>query len=460
MNNSTLNNIRTKKFRNKILAVTDQGSYHVFNKDEYTQFLKGDSTKELEEKGFVINKENFNNIVEKQKSRYAHLFAGVSLHIVALTKRCNLGCAYCHAKAISDDIKITDMDKETARKIVDFIFQSPNEQIKIEFQGGEPSLNFDTIKEIIKYSEELNNKKKKDMKLALVTNLTTITDEKLKYLTEHKVGLCTSLDGPEYVHDKVRKYLNNTGSYKDVISWIKTIKKTYNRQLDALMVTTKYSLPYPKEIVDEYVNLGLKRIQIKFMSNLGHAQKSWKNLGYTPEEFLEFWKKSIDYLVELNTNGKEIYESITTYILKKILTDEPNIFVDLQSPCGAALNQLAYDNEGNIYTCDEGRQYDLFNLGNVKNNAYKEILTSAAASSIIAASTNDCYLCDACIYKPYCGLCPVLTYAETETLTPKLATNDRCKILKGMFDYIFEKIMTSQTHLQVFEKWSKISNTS
>jgi len=460
MNKSILNNFRTKKIGNKILAVTDQGSYHIFAKEEYNKFLKGDYTKELENKGFIINEENFDNIVEKQKSRFSHLYAGVSLHIIALTKRCNLGCAYCHAQAISDNLKTTDMDKETARKIVDFIFQSPTKQIKIEFQGGEPSLNFDTIQEIVEYSEKLNKEKNKNLIFALVTNLTKIDDEKLRYLNEHKIGLCTSLDGPDYVHNKVRKYLNNEGTYEDVVSWIKTIKKVYDRQLDALMVTTRYSLPYPKEIVDEYINLGFKRIQIKFMSNLGYAQKSWSNLGYTPKEFLNFWKKAIDYMVELNIQGKEIYESITTYILKKILTDEPNIFVDLQSPCGAALNQLAYDNEGNVFTCDEGRQYDLFNLGNVKDNSYKEILTSNSAASIIAASTNDCALCDACVYKPYCGLCPVLTYAETGTLTPKLATNDRCKILKGMFDYIFDKIITSESHLKVFENWSKISNTS
>ena len=281
-------------------------------------------------------------------------------------------------------------------------------------------------------------------------------DEKLRYLIKNKVGLCTSLDGPEYVHDKIRKSTKNKGSYKQVINWINKIKKDYNYPLGALMVTTKYSLPYPKEIVDEYIKHGFEKIQIKHISNLGYAQKAWKDLSYTPEDYLVFWKKAMNYMVELNIKGTKIKEPITTYILKKILTNEPNFFVDLQSPCGAAISQLAYDHKGNIFTCDEGRQFDLFNIGNVKKDTYKKVLTSNETASIIASSTNDCFLCDACIYKPYCGLCPVCCYAETGTLIPKLATNNRCKILKGMFDYIFENLIFSEKHRKVFTEWANI----
>jgi len=202
--------------------------------------------------------------------------------------------------------------------------------------------------------------------------------------------------------------------------------------------------------------LGLEKIQIKPLNKLGNARKSWKEISYTAEEYLDFWRGAIDYIVELNLSGKKISESITTYILKKILTNEPNVYVDLQSPCGAALNQLAYDHKGNIFTCDEGRQFDLFKLGNVKKDNYNKILTSNGASSIISASTNDCYLCDACVYKPYCGLCPVCCYADTGTLVPNLSMDNRCKIFKGMFDYVFEKLIFSERHKKVFSGWANM----
>ena len=44
-----------------------------------------------------------------------------------------------------------DMDKETAKKVVEFIFQSPSKQITIEFQGGEPLLNFEIVKFVVDF---------------------------------------------------------------------------------------------------------------------------------------------------------------------------------------------------------------------------------------------------------------------------------------------------------------------
>ena len=41
------------------------------------------------------------------------------------------------------------MTKETADKSIDLVFQSPFNHGKIEFQGGEPLLNFEILKYIV-----------------------------------------------------------------------------------------------------------------------------------------------------------------------------------------------------------------------------------------------------------------------------------------------------------------------
>jgi sulfatase maturation enzyme AslB (radical SAM superfamily) len=41
------------------------------------------------------------------------------------------------------------MSKATAKKVVDLIFKSPSPAIKIEFQGGEPLLNFTIVRYIV-----------------------------------------------------------------------------------------------------------------------------------------------------------------------------------------------------------------------------------------------------------------------------------------------------------------------
>ena len=137
--------------------------------------------------------------------------------------------------------------------------------------------------------------------------------------------------------------------------------------------------------------------------------------------------------------------------MRKILTDESVNFTDLQSPCGAAIGQIAYNYDGNVYSCDEGRLFEIFKLGSV-DDTYKEIVTSESSCAIVKSSINDNPYCEKCAYKPYCGLCPVCHYAKTGNIISKLP-DERCKILMGMFDYIFEKLVSDEEYRKVFMEW-------
>ena len=66
---------------------------------------------------------------------------------------------------------------------------------------------------------------------------------------------------------------------------------------------------------------------------------------------------------------------------------------------------------------------------------------------------NDNYLCDNCVYKPYCGVCPVINYAEQGNLITKLSENSKCKINKAMFDYVVEKFIFDEEARKIFLSW-------
>jgi uncharacterized protein len=437
-----LNYIKEKKIKDRILLVSLTGAWISLSKEEYNKFRSGKFNEELfsrlEEKEIIVTENNEKKIIDGYKLKKPQLFQGTSLHIVVVTLRCNEKCIYCHAASNPVNTRGVDMDIETARKTVDFIFQSPSRAITIEFQGGEPLLNMPAIKEIISYAKEKNKAAKKDLDFSIVTNLSLMTDDLLEYFIKQEVlGLCTSLDGPKELHDKNRPMLGNS-SYDIAVKWIKKIKTDNRIKLNALMSTTRNSLPYSREIVDEYVDLGLNIIWIRSLNNLGTAAAYWNNLSYTAEEFLEFWKKTVDYAYT-----KGLIEHSSRLLATKILGKKDPMMVDLMSPCGAAIGQMAYYYNGDIYSCDEARmlQEDIFKLGNVFDNNYKEVLTSAKTRSLIAASINDSFFCNTCVYQAYCGLCPVCTYSTTRTIVPKLAADFRCKVLKGQFEHIFNKIL-------------------
>lgn len=449
------NNFRAKEVCGKILLTNDSGRYIFLDKKEYERFLKDDIDqelkKELYEKEFLLDEKNMDNAVCSVQKKYQHLFQGTSLHIVVPTLRCNHKCLYCHSSVLDESSNKGDMDKETGRKTVDFIFQSPSKNIVIEFQGGEPLLNFDTMQEIIEYAEKKNINEKKNLRFDLATNLSKMDKDILKYLIKHKVGMCTSLDGPENVHNKNR-FWNGGNAYKKVIEWIHEIKNN-DYDIQALMVTTRHSLPYYKEIVDEYVNNDLKYIKLRPFDNIGFAKGSFSNIGYTAEEYLDFWKNAMDHIVNINNVEKnKIIERFTLYILTKLKGIWIN-YTDFQSPCGACIGQLAYNPNGDIHSCDEGRAYELFKLGNVNISDYKSMMTSNKVCSIVSASVNDTLFCDSCAYKPYCGVCPVCNYGENGNLIPVLSKNDRCKIYKGNFEYVFGSEFDDRKK-KVFDSWT------
>ena len=442
-----INNYRFKKFKNRYFITTDHGSYCVLSEEEFKKLKQNNIDSELkqklEEKEIILNKNNINETIRLTKNRNNFLFSGASLHIIVVTLRCNMKCIYCHASSKSGNEKKYDMDKETAKKTVDFIFESPSNRITIEFQGGEPLLNWDIVKYIIEYAKEKNKQAKKNLMITIVTNLTKMDEEKMNYLIEHKVGACTSLDGPKELHDYNRQYLDGS-NYEQVIKWIKKFNETYknknirNKSMGALVTLTKKSLSYPKEIVDEYIKLGLNSVHLRFLNKLGIAKKRWNNIGYSIKEYLSFWKQAINHIEELKKQGGKINERMASIMVSKIKNETDPCYLDLRSPCGAAIGQLTYNYNGEIYTCDEARmiEEDLFLLGNVKTDKYKGVVTSNNACATISASINDQYICNDCVYKPYCGICPVCNYAEQGNVIGKITQTGRCKIFKEQFDWV------------------------
>ena len=66
---------------------------------------------------------------------------------------------------------------------------------------------------------------------------------------------------------------------------------------------------------------------------------------------------------------------------------------------------------------------------------------------------NDNFICDKCVYKPWCGLCPVIAYAEQGNIVPKISGFSKCKLHKFQFDYVFEKLLFDSNARNVFFGW-------
>ena len=178
-----INNYRTRKLSRSNLVSTDDGSWIFLNDAELLKLKNEDFNiylaAKLKKAGIILTK-NKEEVIEKTGKRLHYLFRGASLHIVVPTLRCNYKCIYCHASSKYCNSKKYNMDKSTAKNVVDFIFQTPAKSITIEFQGGEPLMNFEVVKYITEYSMKKNDAEKKDIKIIIVSNLSLIENNKTR----------------------------------------------------------------------------------------------------------------------------------------------------------------------------------------------------------------------------------------------------------------------------------------
>ncbi|MFA6002580.1 MAG: His-Xaa-Ser system radical SAM maturase HxsB [Elusimicrobiota bacterium] len=455
-----------KKFNDgRYLLTNDSGRYCFLNQSQFDKFLSGKVPpgtalfNDLKTGGFLKHYLDFNLLSERWRARHEYLWQATSLHIVVVTLRCNHHCVYCQTSSEPMDARNRDMTPETARRTVDRIFESPSPAITIELQGGEPLANWPAVRTLVRYAREKNRTAKKKLHLALVTNLSLMDEGKLSFLLKNEVSLCTSLDGPAAIHNHNRVFLGGS-SHAIVVRWWKEIRRRTVRQafrIDGLMTTTRFSLAYPEKIVDEYLRRGAYGMYLRLLNPFGFAQKTWAAIGYSPEEYLVFYRRAMDYILQVNRTRRQFFEQTARVFLQKILTDEDPGFMDIRSPCGAGIGQMAYNYDGKVYTCDEGRMLaetgdDSFRLGSVGKTTYAGLAQALPVRTLAMASQLDNQAhCSGCVYKPYCGICPLCEYAQHGDLFAR-PSSAQCRIHMGILDYLFEK-MRDAKNKAVFAGW-------
>src|SRR5271166_154648 len=99
----------------------------------------------------------------KLRTRMRRLPDSTGLHIFVVTLRCEHTCRYCQVSRQSAAKNEFDMTEETARRALELAFRSPSPHLKIEFQGGEPLLNFPLVRWITAEANRMNKDHGKDL---------------------------------------------------------------------------------------------------------------------------------------------------------------------------------------------------------------------------------------------------------------------------------------------------------
>jgi His-Xaa-Ser system radical SAM maturase HxsB len=326
----------------------------------------------------------------------------------------------------------------------------------MEFQGGESTLVSEKLKYAIEKAEEINFEQKRTITYVLCTNSINLSKELLSFCKQYKVLISTSLDGPEFLHNHNR---GKSDSYQKVLDGISFARQELGHdKISALMTTSHFSLDYPKEIIDSYIENGFSNIFLRSLNPYGLAYKIEDWIVYY-QRFIEFYKQALEYIIEINKKGIFFEESFTCLLLKKILTPFPIGFVDLQSPAGIINSVIVYNYDGYIYASDESRMLAehgdfTFRLGNVKDS-YNSIFYGQKALEIAKTWSNEALAgCSDCAYQAYCGADPVRNYTTQNDIEGYRPNSFFCKKNKAIIEYIFTLLIKRKEEVMpIFKKW-------
>jgi uncharacterized protein len=169
-----------------------------------------------------------------------------------VTEDCNLNCVYCYEKHKSNKSLSAKFIKE---KIYEQMLENNGyEELSIDLFGGEPLLEFETIREIIEWFVSIKwPESAKAYRFTITTNGSLLDEERMKWFTKYSkiLTLCLSLDGTRNAHNR-----NRSNSYDKVIKYIDFYRKTWPEQ-PIKMTISQYTLDQMYDGIVHIHELGL-----------------------------------------------------------------------------------------------------------------------------------------------------------------------------------------------------------
>lgn len=344
---------------------------------------------------------------------------------------------------------------------MEMAFRSPSSSMKIEFQGGEPLLHMDLIESMVAHAQQLARQTSKSVSFVIATNLALLDDRILQFAATNDVFFSTSLDGPSDLHNANRPRPDGD-SWERAVDGIQRVRATLgNHRVDALMTTTEASLTRAREIIDSYVEQGLRSIFLRPISPYGFARRSHRHEAYDAKRWLSFYEEGLDYIIGLNTEGVPMREHYASIILRKMLTNDDTGYVDLMSPAGIGIGALVYNYDGDVYASDEGRMLaemkdTTFRLGNLHQDSYEAIVTSDHLLDPLDESfALSAPMCNDCAFEPYCGADPVYHHTVAGDYLGRKAESAYCTRNMGIFKLLLARYHSDTLTRDLFRSWAR-----
>lgn len=207
---------------------------------------------------------------------------------VFITEKCNLNCVYCYAKNTKSKKGDISIDIDFVKAGIDDFYKKNNALWLRFFGSGEPTCEFDLIKEILDYAREVTKNK---LTCEIQTN-GYFSNEIRDWLIENCDIIHISVDGPPEIQDAYRPTKGNGPSSSIVLSNVKYIAEKCPEKVAIRFTVTKGTLNKQKEIIRFFIKFGVKYIFSDPEFNaVGSKDKNNRiSLMDYSESYIDAWK--------------------------------------------------------------------------------------------------------------------------------------------------------------------------
>lgn len=358
-----------------------------------------DDVKALEEDGQLYTPDTFKDMAGTFKERSGNVIKALCLHVA---HTCNLNCSYCFASQGKYHGERALMSFEVGKRAIDFLIENSGERrnLEVDFFGGEPLMNWDVVKQIVKYARSVEKQHGKNFRFTLTTNGMLIDDEVIEFSNKEMSNVVLSLDGRKEIHDATRVDYAGNGSYDRIVPKFQKLVASRGGKNYYMRGTFTHKNPDFTKDVFHMADLGFTELSMEPVVCAPDDP-----MALTPED-IEIVKEQYEILAKEMLKREKEGRGFTFYHYMIDLTAGPCIYKRI-SGCGSGTEYMAVTPWGDLYPCHQFVGEESYKLGDIWNGVTNDSLRDEFRQCNAYARPE----CDDCWAKLYCsGGCAANAY--------------------------------------------------
>lgn len=307
---------------------------------------------------------------------------------------CNLRCKYCFASTGDFGTGRKLLDEATGKKAIDFLLENSGTRhnLELDFFGGEPLMNMDVVKTIVKYARSKEKEYNKNFRFTITTNGMLLNDDITEFCNKEMSNVVLSIDGRKEVNDRMRCTPNGKGSYDIILPKFKDlVNKRGQDQYYVRGTFTKYNLDFAQDVINMYKE-GFDQISIEPVT----AQKSMP-YALTEEDLpkiYEEYENLAKYMIQERKNGKGF-----NFFHFMLDLDQGPCAIKRLRGCGCGNEYVAVTPDGDIYPCHQFVGMEEWKMGSLYDGSFDKDMKEKFAHTNVYSKEE----CTNCWAKFYCS---------------------------------------------------------